>query len=145
MPSTRVCCSCWRVIVPSRPHQGEDCSTVPLLDITHSTSLPFSFCHFPSSHSLSCFLSPSLCIWITSSLPLFPSFFVCLPAVKSSLIYCIRHVSVFPLFFFSRRPHLTPLLPYQLWVFLQIKATLSLFIWACLFHIPLVLVFRGFS
>lgn len=67
--------SCWHVIVPSRPHQREDCSTVLLLDITHSASLQlppsfFSFCHSASSHSLSRSLSPSLCIWITPPLSL---------------------------------------------------------------------------
>lgn len=67
-------------LVEDHAREKEDCSTVPLLDITHSASS----------------LLP-----LTLSVSLPPLF--CLPGVKSSLIYCIRHVSVFPSFppFFS--------------------------------------------
>ena len=63
--------SCWHVIVPSRPHQGGGCSTVPLLDITHSTSsqlppspsLPVTLPLYTPSHALCLHLS------ISESLP----------------------------------------------------------------------------
>lgn len=86
-----------------------------------ASSFSFSFGHSSFAHSLSRFVSPSLSIWIVLSPLLYPSFPVCLPGVKSSLMFFffIRHVSVFPLFpnFFARRPQLTPPLPHQLRVF----------------------------
>lgn len=82
-----------------------------------ASSFSFTFCH--SALSLSRIVSPSLCIWITPSRLLCPSFFGCLSEVKSPLIYCIHHVSVFPLFpffffFFPCQSHFTPPLPHQL-------------------------------
>lgn len=114
MQTTRVCCSCWCVVVSSRPRRGEDCVTVPLLDITHSASsqlcLLLSCC-------LSCFLSPLR----TESF---------LPSSFSFLIYSILLVPSSWLFFLTSR----------IFVFLQTKAPLSLFICTVLpwFYLPLL-------
>lgn len=142
-------------MVPSRPHQGGGCSTVPPLDVTHSASS-----QLPHSLSLSVTLllhTPSHALYLHLSLsgsfsPLFyipPSLYASLElSPLSCFFFCIRHVSVFPLFpnFFARRPQLTPPLPHQLRVFFQTKTIqLSLFVWACLFLLPFVLGSLGFS
>lgn len=109
--------SCWPgyavavgILVPSRPHQGAECSTEPLLDITYS-----AFPQLPPSLSITlCLrlpltLSVSISLYLNHFLLLFPSFLISLPGVKSFLIYSILHVSVFPLFpFFPHTSHISP-------------------------------------
>ncbi len=123
---------------PSRLHQGESSSTVPLLDITPLPCIFLLLFLFVTllPHALRLHLS----VWIPSSL----LFLTLLPRLspwsKSSPIYCIFHVSVFPLFFFSSLAK-----SHKLWVFFPTKAVLSLFICACLFPLHLALVSLGFS
>lgn len=72
-----------------------------------ASSFSFSFCHSAFSHSLSRFVSPSLCIWITS-LPSLISLLSSMPPRSEVLShsFCIRHVSVFLLFCFFPSLHL---------------------------------------
>lgn len=77
------------------------------LRLPAASSFSFSFCHSAFSHSLSRFVSPSLCIWITS-LPSLMSLLSCMPPRSEVLShsFCICHVSVFLLFPFFPSLHL---------------------------------------
>lgn len=132
------------------PHHREDCSTVPLLDITHSVclqllaslslSLSVTLILRTPSHSLCLHLAVYESLFSFFFLPPFPfPFCVCLPQSKVLSHLCVH---LFPLLFpvvFPAISQPTITVP-SLSIPPPTKAPLSLFIWVHLFshHSPLV-------